>query len=76
MTQQALTVCLFASAHSAWNHTRPRWYTRSRIIDNAFENWTRTATKLLGTVTLRCDYSVPVGDLRDEAKRFIEGHQR
>lgn len=47
----------------------------SRIIENPFENWTRTATELLGTVTLRCDYSVPVGDLRAEAKRFIEGHR-
>ncbi|HEX3135824.1 MAG TPA: mechanosensitive ion channel domain-containing protein [Planctomycetota bacterium] len=47
----------------------------SRIIDNPFKNWTRTATELLGTVTLRCDYSVPVQDLRAEAKRYVESHR-
>jgi small-conductance mechanosensitive channel len=47
----------------------------SRIIENPFENWTRNTTELMGTVTLRCDYAMPVQELRDEAKRYVEGHR-
>jgi small-conductance mechanosensitive channel len=42
------------------------------FIDNAFQNWTRTSTELLGTVELYTDYTVPVEALRAEAKRLVE----
>lgn len=44
----------------------------SRIIENPFENWTRSTTELLGAVTLRCDQATPVAELREEARRFVE----
>lgn len=47
----------------------------SRIIENPFENWTRTTTELMGTVTLRCDYHTPVEEVRAEAKRYVESHR-
>jgi len=47
----------------------------SRIIENPFQNWTRITTELLGTVTVRCDYGVPVEELRAEAKRYVDGHR-
>ena len=42
------------------------------FLDNAFQNWTRTSTELLGTVELYTDYTVPVEALRAEAKRVVE----
>lgn len=42
------------------------------FIDNAFQNWTRTSTDLLGTVELYVDYTIPVEALRAEAKRIVE----
>ena len=42
------------------------------FIDKPFQNWTRGPTKLLGTVELRLDYSVPVDAVRAELKRVVE----
>ena len=42
------------------------------FIDKPFQNWTRGDTRLLGTVQLRLDYSVPVDAIRAEAKRIVE----
>ena len=42
------------------------------FIDKPFQNWTRGDTRLLGTVQLRLDYSVPVDAIRAEAKRVLE----
>lgn len=44
------------------------------FIDKPFQNWTRTSSKLLGTVFLHTDYSVPVAELRAELQRLTEGH--
>lgn len=42
------------------------------FIDKPFQNWTRSATKLLGTVELRLDYSVSVDAIRAELGRVVE----
>lgn len=48
----------------------------SRVIENPFQNWTRTGSRLLGTVTMRCDFRVPVEAMRAEAKRLVEADAR
>jgi small-conductance mechanosensitive channel len=40
------------------------------IIENPFQNWTRTSAELLGTVTLWLDYRVPLDSLRAELERI------
>jgi small-conductance mechanosensitive channel len=40
------------------------------FIEHPFQNWTRTTTHLLGTVTLWVDYRAPVPALRAELERF------
>jgi small-conductance mechanosensitive channel len=42
------------------------------IIENPFQNWTRTTSELLGSVFLWVDYSVPVAAIRQESKRLCE----
>lgn len=42
------------------------------FIDQPFENWTRSSTELLGTVTLHADYTVPVEALRQELERIVQ----
>ncbi|HEY1957322.1 MAG TPA: mechanosensitive ion channel domain-containing protein [Polyangiaceae bacterium] len=42
------------------------------FIDKPFQNWTRGDTRLLGTVQLKLDYTVPVDALRAEAKRILD----
>ena len=39
------------------------------IIQNPFQNWTRTGSQLLGTVFLWLDYRVPLAPLRAELER-------
>ena len=39
------------------------------IIQNPFQNWTRTGSQLLGTVMLWVDYRVPLAPLRAELQR-------
>lgn len=39
------------------------------IIENPFQNWTRTQAELLGTVFLWLDYRVPLAPLRAELER-------
>ncbi len=48
----------------------------SRIIETPFQNWTRTGSNLLGTVTTRCDFSVPLDAMNAEARRLAETDQR
>jgi small-conductance mechanosensitive channel len=43
----------------------------SRIIQQPFQNWTRTSAEILGTVFLHVDYSVPVSALRAELERIV-----
>lgn len=38
---------------------------------NPFENWTRNATELLGTVELDVDFTVPVDEMRAELDRLL-----
>ena len=42
------------------------------IIQNPFQNWTRTGSQLLGTVFLWLDYRVPLAPLRDELQRVCK----
>ena len=48
----------------------------SRIIEQPFQNWTRTGSQLLGTVTMRCDFRVPVEELRTIAKATVAADPR
>ena len=42
------------------------------LIENPFQNWTRSGAELLGTVFLWVDYTLPVDPIREEAKRLCE----
>lgn len=42
------------------------------FLDNPFENWTYTESRILGTVSLYTDYSLPAGELRGELKRILD----
>jgi small-conductance mechanosensitive channel len=44
----------------------------SYFIDRPFQNWTRTSPELLGTVSLHCDYSVSVDEIREELNRILD----
>jgi small-conductance mechanosensitive channel len=43
------------------------------FMENPFQNWTRTSSKLIGTVFLWVDYSLPLEPLREELKRICAG---
>ena len=45
------------------------------FVAHPFQNWTRTTARLLGSVYLYVDYSIPVDELRAELKRIVEGTQ-
>jgi len=47
----------------------------THFLERPFQNWTRTSAEMLGTVLLYADYSVPVGELRDELTRILR-HSR
>lgn len=42
------------------------------FIEHPFQNWTRTSSELLGTVTVWTDYRLPVDPLRAEATRICQ----
>lgn len=42
------------------------------FIENPFQNWTRTTSDILGTVTLWVDYRMPLEPLRQEAERICK----
>ncbi len=44
----------------------------SYFIDNAFENWTRTSSQMLGTVVLYTDFSMPIEPMRERLKELLE----
>lgn len=44
----------------------------SRFLLQPFQNWTRTSTAMIGSVTLFADYTVPVAAVRDELRRIVE----
>lgn len=43
----------------------------SYFIEKPFQNWTRHKADLLGTVTARLDYLLPIEDLRREVERIV-----
>ena len=44
----------------------------SRFLDQPFENWTRKNAELLGTFTLVVDFSTPIDELLEAAKKIVE----
>ena len=40
------------------------------FIENPFQNWTRTTSEILGTVSIWVDYTMPLAPLRAEAERL------
>ena len=42
------------------------------VIEHPFQNWTRTSSQLLGTVSLWVDYRVPLAPLRAEFQRVCK----
>ncbi len=43
----------------------------SRVIQEPFQNWTRKSARILGTVFLHTDYTVPVAAVRAELERIV-----
>ncbi len=41
------------------------------FLEKPFQNWTRDSAELLGTVTLHCDYRVPVAAVRAELESIL-----
>jgi len=48
----------------------------STVISEPFENWTRKNSDITGRVILYVDYTCPVGVLREELDRILEGHPK
>lgn len=46
----------------------------SYFTEQPFENWTRHTSRVLGTVLLHVDWTVPVDDLREELYRMLREH--
>jgi small-conductance mechanosensitive channel len=44
----------------------------SYYTSKPFQNWTRSQAAVLGTVEVDADWSLPVPDMRDELRRFVE----
>lgn len=45
----------------------------SYFIEQPFQNWTLTSSRILGTVFIYTDYTVPVEIIRAKAKEIVEG---
>jgi small-conductance mechanosensitive channel len=46
------------------------------FIEKPFQNWSRKSTEILGAVFLYLDYQVPLGELREEVKRLVDGNEK
>jgi small-conductance mechanosensitive channel len=44
------------------------------FIENPFQNWTRTTAEILGTVFIYADFTIPVGELRNELSRLLRSN--
>lgn len=44
----------------------------SHFIEKPFHNWTRSSSRILGTVFIYTDYTVPVEAIRKKAKEIVE----
>jgi small-conductance mechanosensitive channel len=42
------------------------------FLEKPFQNWTRTATDLVGAVTIKVDFALPVDAVRAELRRICE----
>ncbi|MCW6010531.1 mechanosensitive ion channel [Micromonospora sp. CPCC 205371] len=47
----------------------------SYFTTKPFQNWTRTRAAVLGTAEFDLDWSVPVTQMREELRRFVEGSE-
>jgi small-conductance mechanosensitive channel len=48
----------------------------SYFIEKPFQNWTRASADILGTVFIHVDYTVPVGEVRNELHRVLKESDR
>jgi small-conductance mechanosensitive channel len=46
----------------------------SHFIEKPFQNWTRVSGEILGSVFVFADYTMPLEEIRKEAKRLVEEH--
>jgi small-conductance mechanosensitive channel len=46
------------------------------FVEKPFQNWSRVSTELLGKVILYLDYQAPMGELRKELKRLLDGNPK
>lgn len=44
----------------------------SHVIEHPFQNWTRESAAIIGNVTWRTDYTVPITAMRAKLKEFLE----
>ena len=44
----------------------------SYFLDNPFQNWTRHESRVIGSVFLTLDFTVPVEEIRAETQRILE----
>jgi small-conductance mechanosensitive channel len=44
----------------------------TNFIEKPFQNWTRSASELIGSVFIYADYSLPVAEVRAELARIVE----
>ena len=44
----------------------------SYFIEKPFQNWTRTSSRILGTVFIHLDYTVPIETIRRKARQIVE----
>ncbi len=42
------------------------------FLEKSFQNWTRNSSDLIGTVFVYVDFSMPLTELREEARRVVE----
>lgn len=43
----------------------------SYLIENPFENWTRSSSDILGWVFIEVDYSAPIGEIRSQFEQIL-----
>lgn len=48
----------------------------SYLMQNPFENWTRTSSSIIGSVLLYLDYSAPMDELRQAATDIVKASKR
>jgi small-conductance mechanosensitive channel len=48
----------------------------SYFTSKPFENWTRSRSAVLGTVELDVDWSVPVPEIREELRRYLQANEQ